>query len=134
MILSSPVSLAIGLSTLATVPAPVSVDVGPLGFAQTSDSSSPLVCDLTDYAPAGGISARLSGGVLLVQWPGAEDERLRLGLSIVDGTPTIAELAIRDGNDAWTTIATNARIEFKITEGLRRISNQQLSPLRSHSL
>ena len=97
---------------------------------QASTPASALICDLTAYAPSGGITAGVSGDVLLVQWPGAEDERLRLGLGIVDGRPAIAELAIQGEGDPWTTIATDARIEFKITEGLRRISNQQLNPLR----
>ena len=115
------VVLAITLSTPAGVTA----------LAQTSIPASPLVCDLTAYAPIGGITAHVLGDVLLVQWPGAEDERLRLGLSIVNGTPIIDELAIRDESQTWVTIATDAKIEFKITEGLRRISNQQLSPLRN---
>ena len=103
---------------------------GGTALTQASAPASPLVCDLSTYAPTGGITARRSGDILFVEWPGAENERLRLGLSIVDGTPTVAELAMRDGSEAWVTLATDARIEFKITEGLRRISNQQLSPLR----
>jgi hypothetical protein len=100
-------------------------------LTQVFSPTSPLTCDLASYAPTGAITARVSDDVLLVQWPGAEEERLRLGLSIVDGTPTIAELAIRDGSKAWAILATDAKIEFEITEGLRRISNQQLSPLRN---
>jgi hypothetical protein len=99
-------------------------------LAQASPPASALICDFTAYAPRGGNTAGVSGDVLLVQWPGAEDERLRLGLGIVDGRPAIAELAIQGEGKPWTTIATDARIEFKITEGLRRISNQQLNPLR----
>jgi hypothetical protein len=99
-------------------------------LAQASTPASALICDFTAYAPRGGITAGVSGDVLLVQWPGAEDERLRLGLGIVDGRPAIAELAIQGEGKPWTTIVTDARIEFKITEGLRRISNQQLNPLR----
>jgi len=99
-------------------------------LAQVSSPTTPLICEFTSYAPTGAITARVSDGVLLVQWPGAEDEQLRLGLALTDGTPTIAELSIRDGRRAWVTLATDARVEFKITEGFRRISNQQLSPLR----
>jgi hypothetical protein len=116
----SSVAVAVTLSAPATVTA----------LAQSSTPTFPLVCDVTAYAPTGGVTARVSGDVLLVQWPGAEDERLRLGLSIVDGRPTIAQLAIQGEGGPWTTVATDASIEFKITEGLRRISNQQLDPLR----
>ena len=99
-------------------------------LAQVPNAASPLMCDLTGYAPTGAITARLSDDALLLQWPGAGDEQLRLGLSIVDGTPTIAELAVQGGGDAWTTLATNAKVEFTVTEGFRRISNQELRPLR----
>jgi len=118
---------SVGILAVVTLFAPASVTA----LTQVSSPASPLVCDLASYAPAGAITARVSDDILLVQWPGAENERLRLGLSIVDGTPTIAELAIRDGSESWAILATDAEIEFKITEGLRRISNQQLSPLRS---
>lgn len=101
------------------------------GLVQGSISPFPMACDLTSYAPTGAITAGVSGDVLLVQWPGAGDEQLRLALTIVDGTPTISELALRGESETWTTLATDARIEFKITEGLRRISNQQLTPLRN---
>ncbi len=99
-------------------------------LAQTPNAVSPLMCDLAGYAPTSAITARASEDLLLVQWPGAGDEQLRLGLSIVDGTPTIAELAVQSGGAAWTTLATDAKIEFTVTEGFRRISNQQLRPLR----
>ena len=108
-----------------------STPAGLTALSQAANPASPLVCDLTSYTPTGGITARVSDDVLLVQWPGAGNEQLRLGLSIVDGTPTIAELAIRVEGRTWATIATDVGIEFKITEGLRRISNQQLSPLRN---
>ena len=115
------------IALAVTLSAPA--DVNALG--QASNPTAPLVCDLVSYAPNGGITARVTDDVLLVQWPGAQDERLRLGLSVVDGTPTIDELAIQGEDAAWVTIAADARIEFKIVEGLRRISNQQLSPLRN---
>ena len=108
-----------------------STPAGLTALSQAANPASPLVCDLTSYTPTGGITARVSDDVLLVQWPGSGNEQLRLGLSIGDGTPTIAELAIRVEGRTWATIATDVGIEFKITEGLRRISNQQLSPLRN---
>jgi hypothetical protein len=122
--------LSLGVLAAVSLFAPASVTLIPAS-AQASSAPSALTCDLAAYAPTGGITAGVSDDVLLVQWPGAEDERLRLGLGIADGTPIIAELAVRDGGDPWVTLATDARIEFKITEGFRRISNQQLSPLRN---
>ena len=40
------------------------------------------------------------------------------------------ELAIRRAEGVWTTLATNVTPEFRVTSGVRRISNQQLAPLR----
>jgi len=125
---ASPGSFAKWAAALALT---LSSPAGLTGLVQGSIPAFPLACDLTSYAPTGAITARVSGDVLLVQWPGAGDEQLRLALTIVDGTPTISELALRGESEGWTTLATDARIEFKITEGLRRISNQQLTPLRN---
>ena len=99
-------------------------------LAQAPHAGSPLMCDLAGYTPTSAITARLSDDLLRVEWSGAGEERLRLGLSIVDGTPTIADLAVQGAGGAWATLATDATIEFAVTEGLRRISNQQLRPLR----
>ena len=98
-------------------------------FQQLNNSSSP-VCDVTGYRPGAGPVARASNGSTFIEWGGVGDERLRLGLKIAAGVPTIGELAIRKGGGAWVTVATDAGIEFKIVEGFRRISNQQLAPLR----
>ena len=67
----------------------LSTPAGVTALSQASVPASMLACDLTAYAPRGGNTAGVSGDVLLVQWPGAEDERLRLGLGIVDGRPAI---------------------------------------------
>lgn len=110
----APPALKWTLALAATLFAPATATA----LAQASTPAFPLMCDITGYAPTGGITARVSGDALLVEWPGAEDELLRLGLRIVDGRPTIAQLAIQGEGESWTTIATDARIEFKITEGL----------------
>ena len=103
--------------------------VGLASF-QRPIGNSPLVCDLAGYRLGGGIAATASNGLTVVEWSGAGDERVRLGLKIASGVPTIGELAIRKSGGSRVTVATDAGIEFKIVEGLRRISNQQLVPLR----
>ena len=90
-----------------------------------------LRCDLSGDATRPGITTAIDGDVLDVEWEGASNERLRLRLGIVDKAPVINQLAIRSAQSDWITVLTDARFEFKIVEGLRRITNQQLAPLRS---
>ena len=47
------------------------------------------------------------------------------------GTPKIQELAIRRNGGTWATLAANVTPEFRVVSGRRRISEQQLGPLRS---
>jgi hypothetical protein len=61
---------------------------------------------------------------------GDRGQQIRLRFAIVEGTPTIQELAIRRATGAWAPLLTNAVPDFRVVSGLRRISNQQLSPLR----
>ena len=107
----------VGLALTLSAPAGLAALAQATNPPSPASSASSLVCDLTTYTPTNGITADVSGDVLLVQWPGAGNERLRLGLGIVDGTPTIAELAIRVEGQAWMTLATDARIEFKTFNG-----------------
>jgi hypothetical protein len=90
----------------------------------------PLVCDLTGFAAAGRIDAAVVDDVLSVEWPGADDEGVRMRLDLVGGVPTVRELALREGAGPWITVGSDLGFEFRIVEGFRRISNQQLAPLR----
>jgi hypothetical protein len=42
----------------------------------------------------------------------------------------VRSLAISRGDGAWTTVGSDLGLELRVVEGFRRISNQQLSPLR----
>src|SRR5262249_14174799 len=64
-----------------------------------------------------------------VAWDGG-DRDLRMRFAIDNGTPAIRELAIRKRGSAWRTLASNVRPEFRVVSGLRRMSNQQMQPLR----
>ena len=101
------------------------------GHVQAQASPSAFLCDLSGYRPGAGITAGVASGVLSVEWSGAAGEQLRLRLGAPGGTPTVQELALRRGSGAWVPVATNARFEYRIVEGFRRISNQQLVPLRA---
>jgi len=93
--------------------------------------SGPLTCDLTAYARRPDANARLSDGVLALEWAGTDGERVSLRLATRNGAPFIEELALQPrGSAEWVTIGEDLGFEFRIVEGLRRISNQQLAPLR----
>jgi hypothetical protein len=95
-----------------------------------SAPSTPLTCDLTGYRASTDLSAAVAAGVLGLEWSGAGSERLRLRLGLAGRTPVIRELALREGSGAWVSVATDAGFDLQIVEGFRRISNQQLTPLR----
>jgi hypothetical protein len=91
----------------------------------------PLACDMTGYTRRPDITARVSGDVLAVEWAGTSTERVSLRLAIRDGEPIIDEMALRsEAVEDWVPVANEVGFEFRVVEGLRRISNQQLAPLR----
>lgn len=58
-------------------------------------SAQTLRCDLSGYTARTGVTAELSGDLLVVEWEGAGDEWLRMKLGIADRMPVVAELAVR---------------------------------------
>ena len=101
-----------------------------VGGPAAGQTGGRLTCDLSGYTYDPGAAASFSTDLVAVEWDGAQDERLRLRLGVVDRRPVIVELSIR-GPDDWVVVVSDARFEFAIVEGFRRISNQQLAPLRA---
>jgi hypothetical protein len=104
-----------------------------LASASASAQAAPdaLTCDLTGYTRRVETVARLSANVLAVEWAGSGSERVSLRLAVRDGAPVIEELALMpDRGSQWVSVATGLGVEYRVVEGLRRISNQQLAPLR----
>src|SRR5207245_952572 len=50
--------------------------------------------------------------------------------TIRDGQPMVVELAARAGSGAWKILGRNLTPEYELTSGVRRMSEQQLGPLR----
>jgi hypothetical protein len=93
--------------------------------AQTID------CDLREYKQQAGLSAEIAGTALRLNWHGERNQELRAVFEIRGGQPVITELAARGSAGTWTRLGANLSPEFEITSGRRRISNQQLQPLRA---
>lgn len=113
-------TLLTGVASLAVVVVHLAAQSQSTGFA----------CDMTAYKAQPGMTAeRLTGGVAIV-WSGDHGSTIRAGLSLAGGQPVVKELAIKaSGAASWSVLATNARPEFTVVSGLRRMTNQQLDPL-----
>ena len=83
-------------------------------------------CDLHEYKALDGLKAEVAGGVLRVSWRGEHGEQLQAAFTVRGGQPGIAELAI-----GGKVLARNLGPEFEVTSGKRRLSEQQMAPLRA---
>src|SRR5215469_16132722 len=93
--------------------------------------ATPLKCDLTEYKAHPGLTAAIEDGVLVVSWTGANGTELRTRFVISNGQPMIRELAVRARGNAWKTLGENLSPEYRMTSGVRRMSEQQAAPLRA---
>ena len=92
--------------------------------------ADPLTCDMSQYKPAPGLVAAVEQETLAVNWEGAQGAELRMLLAIDASQPVVRELAVRPEGGPWSVLGRNLKLEFNVTTGLRRISEQQLNPLR----
>jgi hypothetical protein len=93
-------------------------------------SADPIACDMAGYKTAAGLAASVADNALTIAWTGDRGQDVRMRFSIESGTPTIRELAIRKAGGAWQTLASNVAPDYRVVSGLRRMSNQQMTPLR----
>src|SRR4030095_8013915 len=76
------------------------------------------------------LKAQIRAGVLEVTWQGERREQLRAVFAIRDRQPIVQELAIRKEGGGWIVLGGNLSPEFQVTSGVRRLSQQQIAPLR----
>lgn len=93
-------------------------------------SAQPFTCDLSAYKPAAGLKAEMRNGALEVSWDGAPGQQLRAAFVVRNGQPSIAELLAHKTGGAWISLGRNLVPEFQVTSGKRRLSEQQMAPLR----
>src|SRR6266545_1517057 len=87
-------------------------------------------CDMREYKGAAGLRAEAGGGGVVLTWQGERGQELRAALAVAAGQPVVRELAVRRGQGAWSVLARELTPEFEVVSGKRRISEQQLAPLR----
>ena len=105
---------------------------GTVGAALLSGSwlsADPMTCDLAEYRAGRGPAAALERNLLVVTWPGEGGVDLRLTLGVQDRQPVVRDLATRRPRGAWVSVARDLAPEFRVTSGVRRMSNQQVDPL-----
>ena len=88
-------------------------------------AGDPLTCTLDRYAANGAVRATATPQALHLTWRGEGTQDIAMRLGLVAGRPVIESLTINR-----QTIAENAAIEYRLTTGVRRMSNQQMQPLR----
>ena len=93
-------------------------------------AADPLTCNLADYRQMPGLTAASAGDVLTTTWEGDPGQQVRLRLTVVGGAPTIQEIAVRPQGRDWQIVATGLTPEYRVVTGLRRVTEQQLQPLR----
>src|SRR5690349_12136261 len=93
-----------------------------------------LNCDLAGYKAQDGLKAQMRQGLLEVTWQGERREQLRAVLTVRDGQPVVQELAARKEGGNWIALGGNLSPEFEITSGVRRLSEQQMQPLRDRGV
>jgi hypothetical protein len=92
-------------------------------------AADPLTCSLAEYRQSPGLTAAVAGDVLDVTWDGDAGQQVRLRLAVVGGVPMIQELAVRARGD-WQIVASGVTPEYRVVTGMRRVTEQQLQPLR----
>lgn len=93
-------------------------------------AAAELNCDFAGYKAQDGLKSQVRAGVLEVTWDGERREQLRAVFTIRDRQPMVQELAVRKAGGGWVALAENLTPEFQITSGIRRLSQQQIDPLK----
>src|ERR1700733_16309231 len=87
--------------------------------------------DLAQYKASPGLTADTVQKTLTVTWDGEKNEEIRLRLSVQNGTPVIQDVALRHRGGTWATLAANLEPDFHVVSGIRRMTDQQLLPLKA---
>jgi hypothetical protein len=93
-------------------------------------SADPLKCDLSEYKAVSGLTAAVAQDVLTLTWEGDNRQDIRLALVIDAETPTIRNISVRRRGGAWATVLGGATPYVHVVSGVRRVTEQQLQPLR----
>jgi hypothetical protein len=88
-------------------------------------------CDMSQYKALDGLKAEPGAGGIQVNWKGEHNLELGAIFAVRNGQPVIHELTVKKPGGNWSTIAQDVSPEFEVVSGVRRLSEQQASPLRA---
>ena len=89
-----------------------------------------LKCDVAQYKASPGLTATLDQDLLVISWTGQGGAELRARYAVEGGRPIVRDLAVRKAGGPWSTLGQNLTAEYRVTSGIRRLSEQQAQPLR----
>ena len=89
------------------------------------------VCSLSGYRAFPGLIAEAAQRTLTITWEGEKDDEIRLRLGLLNGAPEIQEIALRRKGGTWDVLATGLEPVFDVVSGVRRMTDQQLLPLKA---
>lgn len=87
-------------------------------------------CDVREYTPKDGLTAKAIAQGVEFTWTGDHQQLLRASFAIENGEPKITSLSVSKSGGAWVPLGRNLTPEYEVTTGKRRMSEQQLQPLR----
>ena len=87
-------------------------------------------CDINAYKPQDGLKAEQRGDVVEFTWDGERNQQLRASFAIENQKPVVKELAARKAGGTWVVLGRNLTPEYEVSSGKRRLSEQQMKPLR----
>ncbi len=83
-------------------------------------AAKPPIVDLTGYRPQPGLQAAMEESTLTVRWDGESQQECLARFTVLDGVPTVRELAVRKKSGKWVRLGRDLIPEFGVTTGLRR--------------
>jgi hypothetical protein len=103
-----------------------------LGLALVASASAQrFTCDLSAYKPQQGLRAEMRNGEIELLWDGAHNQELRAAFVVRNGQPVVTDLAAKKPGGPWIALGHDLTPEFQVTSGKRRLSEQQMAPLRA---
>jgi hypothetical protein len=103
---------------------PISLVIPALYVVLLTGAAKPPIVDLTGYRPQPGLEAAIEGDALTLGWDGESQQECLGRFTIVDGVPTVTELAVRKKGGKWVTLGRNLIPEFGVTTGVRRTGHE----------
>jgi hypothetical protein len=108
----------------------VAVSLGAMLMMAPRPKADGLMCNLSAYKAAPGLTATVDANVLTLAWDGDKTDQVRARLAIVNGTPTIQDLSIGRKGGTLASVASNLTPEFQVVSGWRRLDQEAYPALK----